>query len=174
MVTIINTNFDPSFFKVIEGGVEETTALLKIKFDKIFFTGSSQIGKIVYQAAAKHLTPVTLELGGKSPAIITKDVNIDMAAKRLVWAKFLNTGQTCIAPDYILVESSIQDDLLIAIKKYIKNADYKIENQNYTKIVNQKNFDRLRLLMDEEKIYFGGTYDDANDFTYYNDRSYFL
>ncbi|AXT50943.1 aldehyde dehydrogenase family protein [Aquimarina sp. BL5] len=156
MAKIIGENFDSKFFKVIEGGVKETTELLKIKFDKIFFTGSIQVGKIVYQAAAKHLTPVTLELGGKSPAIITKDVNIDMTAKRLVWAKFLNTGQTCIAPDYIMVASSVQDQLLLAIKKHIESADYKIENQNYTQIVNQKNFERLQNFIEEDKVYFGG------------------
>ncbi|WP_298548163.1 aldehyde dehydrogenase family protein [uncultured Aquimarina sp.] len=162
MAKIIGENFDLKFFKVIEGGVKETTELLKIKFDKIFFTGSIQVGKIIYQAAAKHLTPVTLELGGKSPAIITKDVNIDMTAKRLVWAKFLNTGQTCIAPDYIMVESSVQDELLLAIKKHIESADYKIENENYTQIVNQKNFERLQNFIEEDKIYYGGHSDADN------------
>ncbi|MEW7280528.1 aldehyde dehydrogenase family protein [Aquimarina sp. 2201CG1-2-11] len=157
MTQLINQNFDPSFFKVIEGGVEETTALLEVKFDKIFFTGSVSVGKIIYQAAAKFLTPVTLELGGKSPAIITKDVNIDMTAKRLVWAKFLNAGQTCIAPDYVMVESSIQDRLLEAMKKHINSADYKIDNDNYTQIINEKNFDRLCDLIDVNKIYFGGS-----------------
>ncbi|MDY8138595.1 aldehyde dehydrogenase family protein [Aquimarina sp. 2201CG5-10] len=156
MAKIINQNFDPKFFKVIEGGVKETSELLSIKFDKIFFTGSATIGKIIYQAAAKYLTPVTLELGGKSPAIITKDVNIDMTAKRLVWAKFLNAGQTCIAPDYVLVESSIKDKLLEAIKDQIKKADYKVENQNYTQIINHKNFDRLVEMIDPDKIYLGG------------------
>ncbi len=155
---IINKSFDPCFFRVIEGGIKETTALLKVKFDKIFFTGSTPVGKIVYQAAAKHLTPVTLELGGKSPAIITKDVNIDMTAKRLVWAKFLNTGQTCIAPDYILVESEIKQAFLAALKKHIDLQDYKIENQNYTQIVNKKNFDRLVDYIDPIKVYHGGDY----------------
>ncbi|KAA1247166.1 aldehyde dehydrogenase family protein [Aquimarina sp. RZ0] len=156
MAKIINQNFSPDFFKVIEGGVQETTALLKIKFDKIFFTGSTQVGKIIYQAAAKQLTPVILEMGGKSPAIITQDVHIDMTAKRLVWAKFLNTGQTCIAPDYVMVAASIQDQLLSAIKKQIEIADYKIENQNYTQIINQKNFDRLKGYIDPDKVFIGG------------------
>ncbi|MFD2564567.1 aldehyde dehydrogenase [Aquimarina rubra] len=159
MTKIISENFNPEFLKIIEGGVEETTALLKHKFDKIFFTGSIQVGKIIYQAAAKHLTPVTLELGGKSPTIITKDVNIDMTAKRLVWAKFINTGQTCIAPDYVMVESSIQSEFLEAIKKHIKSADYQIENQNYTQIINQKNFERLLNLIEKDKVYFGGDSD---------------
>ncbi|WP_378183208.1 aldehyde dehydrogenase [Aquimarina sp. SS2-1] len=162
MSKIIGENFDANFLKVIEGGVEETTALLKNKFDKIFFTGSTQVGRIIYQAAANHLTPVTLELGGKSPAIITKDVNIDMTAKRLVWAKFLNTGQTCIAPDYVMVESSIKNDLLEAIKNHIESTKYKIENQNYTQIINQKNFERLQNLIEKDKIYFGGESDIEN------------
>ncbi|WP_109299872.1 aldehyde dehydrogenase family protein [Aquimarina sp. AU474] len=156
MAKLINQNFDPKIFKVIEGSVKETTELLSIKFDKIFFTGSVGVGKIVYQAAAKHLTPVCLELGGKSPAIITKDVNVDMTAKRLVWAKFLNAGQTCIAPDYVLVSSSIHDKLLAAIKKHIEKSDYKVENQNYTQIINTKNLDRLNDMIDPQKVFIGG------------------
>lgn len=156
MATLINNNFDPKFFKVVEGSVETTTSLLQIKFDKIFFTGSVPVGKIVYQAAAKHLTPVTLELGGKSPAIVTKEVHIDMTAKRLVWAKFLNAGQTCIAPDYLMVASPIKDQLLDAIKKHIEKANYSVENGNYTQIINQKNYDRLFGLIDHNKIYIGG------------------
>ncbi len=156
MAKLINENFDGAFFKVFEGGVKETTDLLNIKFDKIFFTGSVPVGKIIYQAAAKHLTPVTLELGGKSPAIITKDVNIDMTAKRLVWGKFLNAGQTCIAPDYVLVQSDIKDKFLLAVKKYIERSDYNVDNQNYTQIINDKNFDRLKDMIDDDKIYLGG------------------
>ena len=156
IASLINQNFDPSFFKVIEGGVKETSDLLKVKFDKIFFTGSVSVGKIIYQAAAKHLTPVTLELGGKSPAIITKDIHINMAAKRLVWAKFLNAGQTCIAPDYVIVESSIYDQFLSAMKDHINKADYKVDHHNYTQIINDKNFDRLNNLIDPDKIYVGG------------------
>ncbi len=157
MAKLINENFDPGFFRVIEGGVKETTALLAVKFDKIFFTGSVPVGKIIYQAAAKHLTPVTLELGGKSPAIITKDVNINLTAKRLVWAKFLNAGQTCIAPDYVLVESSIKDQLLSSIKHHIDKADYAVENQNYPQIINEQNYDRLTNFIEADKVYLGGT-----------------
>lgn len=156
MKRIINENFDPHFFTVIEGGVEETTALLKLDFDKIFFTGSVPVGKIVYQAAAEHLTPVTLELGGKSPAIITADADIDMTAKRLVWSKFLNAGQTCIAPDYVLVEESIKSKFLDAVVARIKTSDYQTQNENYTQIINQKNYDRLVALIDNKKVYYGG------------------
>ena len=162
MATLINTTFPPDFLYVVEGGIPETTQLLEQKFDKIFFTGSTQVGRIIYQAAAKHLTPVTLELGGKSPAIITKDTNINETAKRLVWAKFLNAGQTCIAPDYILVENSIQQDLVKALKKYIETYNYSFENGNYVQIINDKNFIRLKNLIDTEKIYTGGDTDASN------------
>jgi len=105
---MINETFAPNYFTVVEGEIPETTALLNAKFDKIFFTGSTSVGKIVYQAAAKNLTPVTLELGGKSPVIITRDSDLDITVKRLIWAKFINAGQTCIAPDYVLVHSSLE------------------------------------------------------------------
>jgi len=104
LAELINSNFDKNYLTVIEGGVETTTELLQQKWDKIFFTGSTPVGKIVYKAAAENLTPVTLELGGKSPTFVLADCNIKITAKRIVWAKFLNAGQTCIAPDYLLVE----------------------------------------------------------------------
>ena len=133
---------------------------VKRTFDKIFFTGSVPVGRIVYQAAAKHLTPVTLELGGKSPAIITKDANLKMTAKRLVWAKFLNAGQTCIAPDYVMVDASIQDVFLKAMQKEIEKVNYSIDSGNYTQIINDKNFDRLTHFLDnKDTIYYGGTVD---------------
>jgi aldehyde dehydrogenase (NAD+) len=153
---LINNNFSPEYLFVVEGGIPETTLLLKEKFDKIFFTGSTNVGRIVYQAAAKHLTPVTLELGGKSPAIITKDANISETAKRIIWAKFLNAGQTCIAPDYVLVEESIKKELLEAFKTQIKKYEYAYENDNYVQIINDKNFTRLTNLIDTKKLFLGG------------------
>ncbi len=153
---VINEHFDPAFLTVVEGGIAETTALLENKFDKIFFTGSASVGKIVYQAAAKHLTPVTLELGGKSPAIIEKDANLNMAARRLVWAKFLNAGQTCVAPDYILVHQSVEKDLLEKLKLEIQRSNFSLANGNYVQIINEKNLDRLKDLVDQGKIYLGG------------------
>ena len=156
MASILNEAFDPNFLKVIQGGVQETTELLKQKFDKIFFTGSTTVGKIIYKAAAEHLTPVTLELGGKSPVIITKDANIKMAAKRIVWGKFLNAGQTCIAPDYLYVDAQISETLLKALTKEIEKARYSFENDNYVQIINERNFDRLAALLDPSKIYCGG------------------
>lgn len=156
MSKIINENFPSEYLYVYEGGIDETTELLKLKFDKIFFTGSTKVGKIVYKAAAENLTPATLELGGKSPAIISKEANLEIAAKRIVWGKFLNAGQTCVAPDYILVEKSVQEPFLQLLKKYIGKFNYQADSENYTKIINQKNFERLIKLINKDKIYLGG------------------
>jgi aldehyde dehydrogenase (NAD+) len=161
MAKMINDNFPDDYFHVIEGGVEVTTELLTHRFDKIFFTGSTQVGKIIYQAAAKHLTPVTLELGGKSPAFVLSDCDIAVTARRIVWAKYLNAGQSCVAPDYVLVDKSIERKLLEALKREIeKNYSSTCRvNGNYTKIVNHGHVDRLHRLIDEEKLYHGGTVD---------------
>ncbi|MEZ4857885.1 MAG: aldehyde dehydrogenase [Flavobacteriaceae bacterium] len=156
MHKLISENFEESFFTVVEGGVTVTTELLKQKFDKIFFTGSTQVGKIVYEAAAKNLTPTTLELGGKSPAFVTPSCNLKMTAKRLVWGKFLNAGQTCIAPDYVLVHQSMEATFLEACKAEIEKANYAFENDNYVQINTTKNWERLVALIDSEKVYFGG------------------
>ena len=164
MASLINANFDASFLHVIEGGISETTELLKERFDKIFFTGSTAVGRIIYQAAAKHLTPITLELGGKSPAIVTKDTNIKETAKRIIWGKFLNAGQTCIAPDYICVEKEIENQLLEALKEQILSYEYAYENNNYVQIINDKNFNRLTGLIDKENIFFGGNTDSEKRF----------
>ena len=112
MQKLLNENFETGYIHVIEGGIEETSELLSLKFDKIFFTGSTRVGKIVMQAAAKHLTPVTLELGGKSPTFIFKDADLKRAAQRLAWAKFVNGGQTCVAPDYVLIEDLVKDEFI--------------------------------------------------------------
>lgn len=160
MAQLINNNFPPAFFKVIEGGIVETTALLEQRFDKIFFTGSTAVGKIVYQAAAKNLTPVTLELGGKSPAIILEGCNLKITAKRLVWAKYLNAGQTCIAPDYVLVPKKLEQEFLELLKKEIESQQFSIQNENYVQIINPKNLNRLTALLNKEKIYYGGKYNE--------------
>lgn len=162
MAKVINENFDPKFLAVIEGGIAETTALLEQKFDKIFFTGSVPVGKIVYQAAAKHLTPVTLELGGKSPAFITEKVNMKMAVKRLVWSKFLNSGQTCIAPDYVLVHRSVKQAFLDALIAEIKATEFGFEAGTFVQIINEKNVDRVAGLIDPAKVYYGGKVDREN------------
>jgi len=162
MAKIINDNFDPHYFTVVEGSVPETTALLNEKFDKLFFTGSVSVGKIVYQAAARHLTPVTLELGGKSPAIVTDNCNLEVSVKRLIWAKYLNAGQTCIAPDYVLVHEKIKQQFLSRAKKEIQQSEYSLANGNYVQIINDKNLERLIELIDPSKIYYGGDYQKEN------------
>lgn len=162
MAKLINENFPPEYLYVYEGGIDETTELLRFKFDKIFFTGSTKVGKIVYRAAAENLTPVVLELGGKSPAIVSKDADLETAAKRIVWGKFLNAGQTCVAPDYLLVDESVHEQFLEILRKYINEFKYSPDSEQYTKIINRKNFNRLVKLINREKIYFGGNSDEEN------------
>lgn len=159
---MVNFNFEEQYFHVIEGGVETTTALLNLKWDKIFFTGSTKVGKIVYQAAAEHLTPVTLELGGKSPAFVSKDCDLDLAVNRIVWGKFLNAGQTCIAPDYVLVDPTIKDVFLEKLKNRILKMDFSYQNENYVQIIDEKNYERLMNMIDKDKIYYSGEYDVAS------------
>lgn len=156
LADLINNNFPSSYIYVAEGGIPETTELLKFRFDKIFFTGSPKVGKIVYEAAARNLVPVTLELGGKSPAIVTSTANLEVAVKRLVWGKFLNGGQTCIAPDYLLVEESVKDRFLSLMKATLDEFCYSDGAEHYTGIINRKNFDRILGLIDRSKIVYGG------------------
>ena len=155
---IISKNFDERYISVIKGAVETSQALLEEEFDYIFFTGNIQVGKMVMEAASKYITPVTLELGGKSPCIIDETADINLAAKRIVWGKFLNAGQTCVAPDYLMVHSSIKDELISNMKKYILAfyGEEPCSNSDYPKIINNKHFDRLLSLMNGEEIVFGG------------------
>ena len=150
-----------NYIDVVTGGVEETTALLKKKFDYIFYTGSTAVGKIIMEAAAKNLTPVTLELGGKSPAIVLEDADISVTARRIVWGKLMNSGQTCIAPDYVLVAPSVKKSLLenmvVEIKKFY--GDNPLTSTDYGQIVNQNHFNRLKDLLPKE-CYFGGECDE--------------
>ena len=159
MAKIINENFPQEYLFVAQGGVDEITEILKFKFDKIFFTGSTKVGQIVYEAAAKNLTPVTLELGGKSPVIVTSSADFDLAAKRIVWGKFLNAGQTCVAPDYILVDEKVRDSFLDALKSQIQKFNYQPNSEHYTQIINQRNFERLVKYIDKDKTYLGGNSD---------------
>ncbi len=158
MANIINDNFESKYLKVIEGGVEETTALLKEKFDKIFYTGSTNVGSIVMKAAAEHICPVVLELGGKSPCFVFNDANIKIAAQRIVWAKFINGGQTCVAPDFLLLEKGVKDKLLIEIGKQINKiyGDNPIDSEAFVRIINSRHFNRLCELLDKDKIVYGG------------------
>ena len=161
---LVNSNFPPEYIISLEGGVAETTGILEQHFDKIFFTGSTTVGKIVYQAAAKWMTPVTLELGGKSPAIVAADTNLKQAAKRITWAKFLNAGQTCLAPDYVLVDEKVKDEFLEEIKSWLIKFDYTQQKDNYVQIINDRNYQRLIALIDKSKIFYGGQTDAADRF----------
>ena len=164
MAKLINENFDSKFCHVVEGGVKETTALLKQKFDKIFYTGSPAVGKIIMRAASEHLTPVTLELGGKSPAIVTKGASLKVTAKRIVWGKFINGGQTCVAPDYLMVDKSVKKQLIEEIKKQILkvHGDDPQKSEAFVRIINPRHFKRLTALLDKEKIILGGDTDEKD------------
>ena len=155
---IINGNFPENFLAVVEGSIKETQEILAQKWDYIFFTGSPYVGKIVYQAAAKHLTPVTLELGGKSPVIVFKDADLKMAAKRIVWGKFINGGQTCIAPDFMLVQKSVREELMQYMTEEIKKnyGENTAESEAFTAIINKSNFDRIKYLMEASNMFYGG------------------
>ncbi|MTI46387.1 aldehyde dehydrogenase [Sporosalibacterium faouarense] len=158
---IINEVFEEEYISVITGGREVTSELINSKFDYIFFTGSVPVGKIVMEAASKNLVPVTLELGGKSPVIVHKDSNLDKAAKRIMWGKFINTGQTCVAPDYVYIHKDIKDELLQKMKEVLIEfyGDKPKNSEDYGKIVNTRQFDRLVTLIDEDKVFYGGNYD---------------
>lgn len=160
---IIKETFDENFVSVVRGGREANKSLLAERFDYVFFTGSPSVGKFVMESASKYLTPVTLELGGKSPCIVDQTANVDLAAKRIAWGKFLNGGQTCIAPDYLLVHTSVKDALIDKIKGYI--LDFYGENpQNceyYPKMINQKHYDRLSALLQDGNLLFGGRKNDT-------------
>lgn len=155
---IIEECFPPEYVSVVLGGRAENTGLLKEHFDYIFFTGSPIVGKEVMKHASEHLTPVTLELGGKSPCIVEKSADIKLAARRIVFGKYLNCGQTCVAPDYIYCDPAVKDLLIQELKKQIIKQFGKtpLENKNYGKIVNEKHFQRIVRLIDEKKLVHGG------------------
>lgn len=163
LTKLIENYMDPDLIQVVNGEIPQTTLLLEQKFDKILVTGSGRVGRVVAQAAAKHITPVVLELGGKSPALIAKDADIVSTAKRLVWGKFVNAGQTCVAPDYLLVESSIKDRLVEEMKKTIQEfyPHLSKDDGQFAHIPNERLFDRLAGLISETqgKIVFGGDSD---------------
>ncbi|KAF9414232.1 aldehyde dehydrogenase 3, member A2, partial [Entomortierella beljakovae] len=165
---LLPTYLDQRAYRIINGGVEETTLLLEYKFDHIFYTGSGQVGKVIMGAAAKQLTPVTLELGGKSPAFISRDVDIAVTARRLAFGKFFNCGQTCIAPDYLIVERGIEDKLIEAFKNSIQEfyGSAINESSSYGRIVNKNHFLRLKSLLDQSKgqIVVGGQLDEDDLF----------
>ena len=156
---LIEDCFPPEFVSVITGGRAENTCLLREHFDYIFFTGSQAVGREVMRQAAEHLTPVTLELGGKSPCLVDRTANLKLAARRIVFGKFLNCGQTCVAPDYIYCDPAIKDQLIEEIKKEIRRqfTEDPLSCPTYGKIVNEKHFQRITALMDPKKTVWGGS-----------------
>lgn len=160
---LIEDAFPAEYVAVVTGGRQENATLLQQKFDMIFFTGSQSVGKEVLRAAAEHLTPAVLELGGKSPCIVDETAKIKLAAKRIVFGKYLNCGQTCVAPDFILCHSSVEDKFVAAVKEEIK-AQYgeePLNNPDYGKIINEKHFQRVRGLIQQEKVVVGGASNEA-------------
>ncbi|WP_061996918.1 aldehyde dehydrogenase [Clostridium sp. ATCC 25772] len=161
LTKLLCENFPRELISVVNGGRDANSELLNQKFDYIFFTGSVPVGKVVMEAASKNLTPVTLELGGKSPCIVDKTADLKLTAKRLVWGKFLNAGQTCVAPDYLYVHSSVKEDLIKYMKHYINKfygPDFK-NSKDYPRIIDEKAFDRLVKYLNCGKIEFGGEID---------------
>ncbi|MFW5664348.1 MAG: aldehyde dehydrogenase [Coleofasciculus sp.] len=158
ITNLIQKTFDPAYIAVVEGDADTSKALLAEKFDHIFFTGGTAIGKIVMEAAAKHLTPVTLELGGKSPCIVDADTDLKDTAKRITWGKYLNAGQTCIAPDYLLVDQQIKSDLLTELQKCVQDfyGQEPEQSPDYARIISHRHFDRLVPLLKDGEIVIGG------------------
>lgn len=155
---IITELFSEEYVAVVQGGVETSQALLREPFDYIFFTGSVPVGKVIMEAAAKNLTPVTLELGGKSPCIVHEDANIKLAAKRIAWGKFTNAGQTCIAPDYLYIHKNIKEQFLQQFRETTIElyGHEPLNNPNFTRIVSKRHFDRLTEFLDDGNLFMGG------------------
>lgn len=156
--SILEKVFDEKYVAVVEGGREENTELLEQKFDYIFFTGGVTVGKLVMEKASRHLTPVSLELGGKSPCIIDRTANLKLAAKRLAFGKYLNLGQTCVAPDYLLIDSAVKEEFLEILIHTVKKmyGEKPLENKDYGKMINNKHYTRVMGLIDQNKVVLGG------------------
>jgi len=154
---------DPEAIAIVEGGVAETTALLTERFDHVFYTGNGAVGKVVMEAAAKHLTPVTLELGGKSPCIVDASADLPVAARRIAWGKFLNAGQTCIAPDYVLAHESVEEELLTQLRAALRQfyGDDPHRSPDYGRIVNERHHRRLAALLKSGDVVVGGEADES-------------
>ncbi|GAB4177609.1 MAG: aldehyde dehydrogenase family protein [Wenzhouxiangellaceae bacterium] len=163
MAELVPRYLDPDAVAVVEGGVDEARWLLEQRFDHIFYTGGAEVGRIVMKAAAEHLTPVTLELGGKSPAIVAEDADLDSAARRIAWGKLLNAGQTCIAPDYVLVTPRNRDAVIDRLRGQFEQmlGPDPLAGNDYASIVNQRHFERLSALLGQGRIVWGGQTDPA-------------
>lgn len=161
ITALVRETFTEDFISVVTGGPDVAEALLAERFDKIFFTGSTRVGRLVMAAAAKHLTPVTLELGGKCPAIVCADANVELAAKRIAWGKFMNAGQTCVAPDFVLVQRSVLERFVAVLKKSLREfyGEDASQSADYGRIVNARHFDRLINYLRDGKVVHGGTHD---------------
>jgi aldehyde dehydrogenase (NAD+) len=155
---------DPEAIALVEGGVDETTALLEERFDHIMYTGNGRVAEVVMAAAAKNLTPVTLELGGKSPCIVDRGVDIEVSARRIAWGKFMNAGQTCIAPDYILAHEDVEPELVAALERTVKEfyGDSPRTSPDYARVVNRRHHQRLTALLKDEEVAFGGEVDEED------------
>lgn len=152
--TLINKTFESHYIHVFTGGKETTQTLLSLKFDLIFFTGSPRVGQIVYEAASKHLTPVVLELGGKSPAVVDRSADLRVAARRIAWGKYLNAGQTCIAPDFVYIDKRIKDEFLDMLTLTLDEF-YGGEKDDFPVIINDDHYARITGLIDEDKVVYG-------------------
>jgi aldehyde dehydrogenase (NAD+) len=164
LARLLPEHLDPLAVRVVTGGVRETTELLEERFDHVFYTGNGVVGRVVMTAAAKHLTPVTLELGGKSPCYVDRSADLEVSAKRIVWGKFFNAGQTCVAPDYVLAHESVHDRLLELLARAVREsygADPKA-SPDYGRIVNERHHDRLTRLLDSGRVVVGGQADRAS------------
>ncbi len=161
IASLVQENFTEEYLSVVIGGADVAEALLRARFDKIFFTGSTRVGQLVMAAAAKHLTPVTLELGGKCPAIVCADAPVELAARRIAWGKFMNAGQTCVAPDFVLVERGTRDGFVAAMKKALHEfyGDAPARCPDYGRIVNQAHFERLVNYLRDGRVVHGGQHE---------------
>ncbi|MEL7833014.1 aldehyde dehydrogenase [Fodinibius sp. Rm-B-1B1-1] len=159
LTKIINSNFNPGFLHVVEGDADTTQALLSQPLDYIFFTGSTHVGKIIMKAAAEQLTPLTLELGGKSPTIVDETADLELAAKRIAWGKFINAGQTCVSPDFVYVQNSLHDKFCNLLKEHIRNffGDNAAQSDDFARIISDKHFHRLANLIDPSNVFYGGS-----------------
>ena len=161
MADLVPRYLDPEAVAVIQGGADETQALLDERFDLIFFTGGSRVGQIVLEKAARHLTPVVLELGGKSPCLVDRDASLEVAARRIAWGRFSNAGQTCVAPDYVLVHEAVELELLALLRAAVAAfyGDDPRTSPDYCRIVNDRNFERLSKLLHDGEVVCGGQAD---------------